>query len=504
MIPRRPLVITLLASASALLADVSCSSNFEPKTCASDTECGEGLACVASASKQICVAASSAPIRIGQSAAASGPSKELGLEMKRGIDLAFNAQNQNGGVRGRPLVLEFRDDQYTPDLAEQNARALVDVQTGTGAPKCPTTEKPPVAGQNPFSSTQLLPGPNAVLAVIGSVGTPTMVRSAPVIVETGTLYFGAFTGAAAMLRDDQPGPCKKYIFNVRASYGQEARATLEYFFALGVPDDKHLISFDQNDTFGDAGYNGLVKAYTAIRGTEPTIKRFRYARDVVDSVPQQAAATIEALRALLNDQAGDHDVGILMTDTYGPGAQYVKLIKDWLYANDAEQNAPMQKAARMKIEFSNVSFVGPNALASRLKDLGTVNTPAGPKPYTENVYVSQVVPNYEKDNSDAVLEYRRLITASGAPPTYTSFEGYLAGRIFIEGLKKNTAAFTSENLVTSFESLASLDIGLGGFIGFSATSHQASKSVWGTVINPDGSFSDKYFWSDGSKIQLAE
>ena len=58
--------------------------------------------------------------------------------------------------------------------------------------------------------------------------------------------------AAAMLRDDKSGPCKKFIFNVRASYGQEARATLEYFTALGVPDDAHLISFDQNDAFGDA------------------------------------------------------------------------------------------------------------------------------------------------------------------------------------------------------------------------------------------------------------
>lgn len=79
-----------------------------------------------------------------------------------------------------------------------------------------------------------------------------------------------------------------------------------------------------------------------------------------------------------------------------------------------------------------------------------------------------------------------------------------AGRIFIEGLKNNPGAMTSANLVTSFESLATLNIGLGGFVGFSAANHQASKSVWGTAINPDGSFADKYFWSDGAKIQLAE
>src|SRR5262249_25468555 len=155
--------------------------------------------------------------------------------------------------------------------AEANARTLVDVVVGTAPPRCPTTTTPPAAGINPFSQTELLAGPKAVTAVIGSVGTPTMVRAAPVIVETGTLYFVAFTGGTAMLRDDKAGPCKKYIFNVRASYAQEARATLEYFFKLGVPDDAHLISFDQNDTFGDAGYNGLTAAYQALKNTAPNI-----------------------------------------------------------------------------------------------------------------------------------------------------------------------------------------------------------------------------------------
>lgn len=490
-------------AASAGLADTACSGSFEPKSCTSDAECGDGLACAARNGKNFCIAAADAPLRIGQSAAATGPSKDLGLEMKRGIELAFKDANENGGVRGRPISLDFVDDQYTPDVAEANARKLTDAQPGTAAPKCPSTQTPPVAGQPAFSQTELLPGPNAVLGVIGNVGTPTMVRAAPIIVETGRLYFGAFTGAAAMLRDDKAGPCKRFIFNVRASYGQEARATLEYFLKLGVKDDVHLISFDQNDSFGDAGYNGLVAAYKAVKNAEPKLKRFRYTRDQVDSVPSQADATIAYLKEVLVPP-GDHVVGIMMTDTYGPGSQYIKLLKDWLYGNDAEQGAPLEKSKRLTLLFSNVSFVGPNSLAARLKELGSVASPDGNKPYTENVFVSQVVPNYEKDTSDAVLKYKQLLAPTGAPPTYTSFEGYVAGRIFVEGLRANTKAFNPENLVTAFESLQTLNIGLGGFIGFSAQSHQASKSVWGTAINADGTFSDKYFWSDGSAIQLVE
>ena len=47
--------------------------------------------------------------------------------MRRGVLLAFDAQNAKGGVRGRKLVLEFRDDSYVPELAEASTRELLDV-----------------------------------------------------------------------------------------------------------------------------------------------------------------------------------------------------------------------------------------------------------------------------------------------------------------------------------------------------------------------------------------
>ena len=60
-----------------------------------------------------------------------------------------------------------------------------------------------------------------------------------------------------------------YIFNVRASYADEANATLQHFLSpgIGVTDYEHLISFDQHDTFGNAGYNGLVAAWMALKGS---------------------------------------------------------------------------------------------------------------------------------------------------------------------------------------------------------------------------------------------
>ena len=490
------------ASLSALTGSVSCSSTFEPKVCATDDDCGGTLVCVAAAgTTRQCVVASSAPIRIGQSAVASGPNGDLGQEMRRGVQLAFDDQNHQGGVHGRPLELNFLDDQYVAALAESNARKLVDAVPGTGTPRCPTTQKPPVAGQAGFSDTALLPGPNAVSAVIGSVGTPTMVRAAPIVVETGTLYFGAFTGATAMLRDTQAMQCDKYIFNIRASYAQEARATLEFFFALKVPDDKHLISFDQNDAFGDAGFKGLHDAYVALRSTEPTISRYRYDSTDTTGVGTQVTAVTGYLAGLLSGDTAQHTVGILMTDTYGPANTFIQGIKNWIYANDSQQST-LQKATRLQVYFSNVSFVGPNTLADRLVTAGSVTTPTGSQPYTSGVFVSQVVPNYDSDSSQVVLDYKRLLAPTGASPTFTALEGYIVGRVFVEGLKQVKGVISADTMIPAFENLSVGALGLGASAGFSSTKHQYSQTVYGTEIGPDRKFVNRYFWSDGSPIQL--
>jgi len=357
-------LLLLAVSCAAVAVLPSCSSAFHSRTCHVDDECSSGLVCVsgsgATANEGACVAAASAPLRIGMSAPVTGPSQDLGIEMKKGILLAFDEHNRAGGVRGRPIELEFRDDEYRPASAEAAARELLDVSVGKNPAQCPTTTTAVVAGEQPVGQGELVRGPNAVLGLVGSVGTPTMVRSAPIAVETGSLFFGAFTGAARVLRDGASGPCRRFIFNVRASYAQEARATLEFFLKLRVPDARHVISFDQNDAFGQAGYDGLVAAFSALNANAPppTIARFRYIRDDEASVPAQVDAATKYMAGLLAD-GGNHTVGVLMTDTYGPATRFIKGVRDWQYADDAEQTTT-QKAKRLTIYFSNVSFVGPN------------------------------------------------------------------------------------------------------------------------------------------------
>ncbi len=490
-----------------VLVLASCSTEVAPKPCAIDSDCGTGLVCELRDQAPVCVHASDAPLVIGESAPISGTNQALGTGMKLGIELAFDEQNTAGGIRGRQLQLDFRDDAYQPDLAEANARMLTDAQALQDPAHCPSSTAM-IAGNTPVTTTALQRGPAAVLALLGDVGTPTMVRAAPIAVETKTLFFGAFTGATTVLRDTTCADCSKYIFNVRASYAQEAHATVEYFKNKGVPDYKSIISFDQNDSYGQAGYSGLVQAYTDVVGAfpgsaDPTnpIVRFRYTRNDDTSVPAQAAAAEAYIAALLSNTSGTVTVGVMMTDTYGAGADFITALRTWQFANDSQQTSLM-KATRLKLYFSNVSFVGPNELAARLQMAGTV--PNATIPFTQDVVVSQVVPNYQSDSSDVVTTYNMLIAAKGAQASFTSLEGYVAARVFIAGLLAHQGPFTPDSLVPTFEALPDLSLGIGATSGFSPSNHQYSQSVWGTSIQPDGSFKNLYFWSEGIPIQFFE
>jgi len=381
------------------------------------------------------------------------------------------------------------------------------VVSATDAPRCPSTStmEPDGHGNNtPISTTALTRGPNAVLAFLGNVGTPTMIRAAPVALETGTVYFGAFTGADVILRDMTAGPCARYVFNVRAGYDQEAQATMDLFKKRGVTGFANVISFDQNDTFGDAGYKGLNAAYTAdfsaLTGTQ-TIARFRYTRNDDTSVPAAVTQAESYLSNLLATTSGTQVVGVFMTDTYGAGGTFIESLRMWQF--DGLQ-ASLDKPNRLKLYFSNVSFVGPNALSNKLVTDGSVNTPSGPMPFTQDVYVSQVVPNYQSDQSDVVVSYNKALSAAGEQPSFTSLEGYIDAKVFIAGLLAHTGPFTPDGLLDAFENLPQLSLGLGATAGFSQANHTYSSSVWGTSIMPSGQFKNLYFWTTNSAIQFFE
>ena len=68
------------------------------------------------------VAQTNEPIRIGVMTPLSGPAETSGLAVKAGCEIAVAQINKAGGINGRQLALEFRDDKANVAQATAAAR----------------------------------------------------------------------------------------------------------------------------------------------------------------------------------------------------------------------------------------------------------------------------------------------------------------------------------------------------------------------------------------------
>jgi branched-chain amino acid transport system substrate-binding protein len=66
------------------------------------------------------------PLKLGFAGALSGPASFVGIEIKRGAEIAIGEINAKGGVKGRKLVLVSRDDEHNPVKTVAQYRELVE------------------------------------------------------------------------------------------------------------------------------------------------------------------------------------------------------------------------------------------------------------------------------------------------------------------------------------------------------------------------------------------
>ena len=347
-------------------------------------------------------------ILFGQSAALSGPAKELGRNMRLGILAAFDEVNATGGVHGRILELQSLDDAYEPEDAIVMTRHLIEQEE--------------------------------VFALIGAVGTPTSRSATPIARNAGVPYIAPFTGAA-FLRDSE----WDNIINLRASYNQETEEMVARLTSdLGIT---RISVMYQNDSFGRAGFRGVVAALER-RDMELT------------SIGIYPRNTTAVKTALLDLRQGDPEA-VIMIGAYEPVARLI------LWA----------RRTGMDAVFMTVSFVGSNALAQELGPDGA------------GVLVTQVVPFPEDDSLPVVHSYLDALASHDpeAEPGFVSLEGYLAGRMVITALDQCGADVERSCLLQQLIDRGDLDI--DGFdLQFSEGDNQGSDQVFLTVIGSDGEY----------------
>ena len=247
-------------------------------------------------------------VRFGISAPFTGAAKELGNQMRLGIETAFKLANDAGGIDGRKVNLAVADDGYEPTRTTDTVRQLFEKQQ--------------------------------VFGFIGNVGTPTAAVALPYALQNHALFFGAFTGADLLRRD----PPDRYVFNYRASYAEETDAVVRYLVKMRHLRPEQIAVFAQHDAFGDAGFAGVAKAMRALHGDDSAILRLDYERNTVDV--DNAVAGLRAHKTPIK--------AVVMVAAYRAAAKFIEKTRD-LYPS---------------MIYTNVSFVGSTALASELMLLG--------------------------------------------------------------------------------------------------------------------------------------
>jgi ABC-type branched-subunit amino acid transport system substrate-binding protein len=281
-----------------------------------------------------------------------------------------------------------------------------------------------------------------VVAVIGNVGTPTAVSAIPIANETKTPFYGAFTGAGVLRKQ----PPDRYVVNYRASYAEETAAMVDALVGqLGLRPGE-VAFFTQRDAYGDAGFVGGIAALKRYGlASEHDVAHGRYERNTL--------AVEDGLAEVM--QADPPPRAVIMVGAYAPCARFIELARD----------------VGVDAHFLNVSFVGAAPLAASLGERG------------DGVIITQVVPHVDSQ-VPLVREYRRALTAwkTTASPTFGSLEGYIAARILIRALSEIEGEITRESVIGALEGLGEFDLGLGVPLMLGPDRHQASHTVWPTIL----------------------
>jgi len=277
-----------------------------------------------------------------------------------------------------------------------------------------------------------------VFLLIGEVGTPTSKAVIPIIEQHQIPFFAPFSGAE-LLRT----PFRRYVINARASYYQEMERLVSYL--VDEQEIERISCFYQNDSYGFDGLNGLELAL-ARRGMK-LVSKGSYERN-----------TLAVMGSLKEIYQGEPEA-VVLVGAYPACAEFIKL-----------------STARIDqdLSFYNISFVGTESLQQALGAYG------------KNVVVSQVVPNPEDESIPLIREYKESMRRyqHDAPITFTSLEGYIAGKLFTAIARSVAGELTRESFISTMQQVGTFDLG-GIVLTFGPDDHQGLDDTHLTVIYPE-------------------
>ena len=161
----------------------------------------------------------------------SGPIKVWGVPVSNGMKQAVEELNAGGGINGRKVKLIIEDTQYDPKKAVLASQKMI--------------EK------------------DKIFAMIGPMGSPTVLAAQDILFDAGVLQLFPLTAAEFTFKFDPAKPQERLKFNNLLPYVESTRAIVKYI-ATEKKTQKPCIMY-QDDEFGKNTFDGFTQQLDAMK-----------------------------------------------------------------------------------------------------------------------------------------------------------------------------------------------------------------------------------------------
>ncbi|QOG16686.1 MULTISPECIES: ABC transporter substrate-binding protein [Bradyrhizobium] len=174
---------------------------------------------------------SASEIVIGTHQDLSGPIKGWGVPVANGMKMATEEVNAAGGVNGRKIRLVVEDSGYDPKKAVLASQKLIER--------------------------------DKIFAMVGAMGSPTVLAAQDILFDAGVLQLFPLTAAEFTFKFDPAKPQERLKFNNLLPYVESTRAALKYM--VEWKSFKKPCIMHQDDEYGKNVLDGFNQQLTAMK-----------------------------------------------------------------------------------------------------------------------------------------------------------------------------------------------------------------------------------------------
>ncbi|MBR1092510.1 ABC transporter substrate-binding protein [Bradyrhizobium manausense] len=182
-----------------------------------------------------------AEIVIGTHQDLSGPIKGWGVPVSNGMKMAVEEINAAGGVNGRKIRLVIEDSGYDPKKAVLASQKLIER--------------------------------DKIFAMVGAMGSPTVLAAQDILLDAGVLQLFPLTAAEFTFKFDPAKPQERLKFNNLLPYVESTRAALKYM--MEWKSFKKPCIMYQDDEYGKNVLDGFNQQLTTMKVQPASVTSYK-------------------------------------------------------------------------------------------------------------------------------------------------------------------------------------------------------------------------------------